>query len=93
MSSRQLVRLTSDQVTNGGPVPLPCRVRYPCTRSSRQSWLWVTSTSECFKWVIPGVFFVDIRLFKTNIKIFTTNVCQKYTGIRTHDLLNMSLLP
>ena len=41
----------------------------------------------------PASSIVYFRSFQTNtIKIFTTNICEKYSGIRTHDLWNMSLL-
>ena len=54
---------------------------------------------DFFKWANPGLFFVYLQSFQTNITIFTTNICEKNVhpvygaGIRTHDLRNVSLFP
>ena len=51
------------------------------------------------KWANPGLFLFIFGLFKQTLQIFTTNKCEKIThpvygtGIRTHDLRSVILLP
>ena len=75
---------------------------YRCTQAASPATMSRVSVPKnvFFKWANPGLFFVYFRSFQTNNTIFTTNKCEKChvhlvngTGIRTHDLRNMSLLP
>ena len=61
--------------------------------------LWFVFQNWLNKWAIPGPFLIYFGLFQTNIntilqQINVKNVHPVYgTGIRTHDLKNMSLHP